>query len=155
MAMTNHTSTQEALRDFHLQTQRPLDRLAGEHGASLARIRLLSQIASEGSVRFVDLLEAFGQAPRTITEAIDALEADGLAERRPDPTDRRAKRISLTPAGEAMLQRVQPLQRQFCEELFQVLSDEESAQFSALLGRLNHKLRELGGRIESAKGGME
>src|SRR6266850_1587079 len=143
MAMTDFSAIQEALGDFYWRSQRLLDRISSAHGASTARMRLMTQIASEGSVRFVDLVEAFGFAPRTITDAVDALEADGLVERRPDPADRRAKRISLTAAGEAMLETVKPVQRKFCDELFDALSDQEREQFTVLLGRLNGRLQEL------------
>lgn len=37
--------------------------------------------------------------PSNATFVLDRLEAQGLVERRPHPTDRRAKRIELTPAG--------------------------------------------------------
>src|ERR1700754_202509 len=117
MAMTSFSAAQEALRDFYLRSQRVLDKVSTSHGASIARLRLMTQIASEGSARFVDLVEAFGYAPRTITDAVDALEADALIERRPDPVDRRAKRISLTAAGEAVLKAAGPAQQQFCEQL--------------------------------------
>jgi hypothetical protein len=84
----------------------------------------------------------FGQPRCTATEAIDALvEADGLAECRPAPLGRRAKLISLTPAGEAVSNTVRLLQRQSCQELREVFSDEESVQFATLLVRFNCKLR--------------
>ena len=34
-----------------------------------------------------------------MAQLVDELEADGLLVRRPDPTDRRAKLVALTPAG--------------------------------------------------------
>jgi len=37
--------------------------------------------------------------PASVTNTIDRLEADGLIERMPHPTDRRAMLASLTPAG--------------------------------------------------------
>jgi DNA-binding MarR family transcriptional regulator len=148
MAMTDSLAAQEALRDFYWRSQRVLDRVSAAHGASTARMRLMTQIASEGSVRFVDLVEAFGFAPRTITDAVDALESDGLVERKPDPVDRRAKRISLTAAGESILTTVKPVQRKFCDRLFEVLTDKEREQFTALLGRLNRRLQELEESIE-------
>lgn len=43
---------------------------------------------SRGAVRQSVLAAEFDLAPRTITDVIDALERDGLAERQADPTDR-------------------------------------------------------------------
>lgn len=141
--MIKCSPAQEALRDFYLRTQRMMDRLSAAHGTSFARLRLMMHIASEGSARFVDLVEAFGFAPRTITDAIDALEANGLVQRRPDAVDRRVKRISLTPAGEAVLEAIEPVRQQFSDQLFGALGDQEREQLTTLLGRLNQRLLKL------------
>src|SRR6266404_7086172 len=62
--MMKYSPAQEALRDFYLRTQRMMDRLSAVHGTSPARLRLMMHIASQGSARFVDLVEAFGFARR-------------------------------------------------------------------------------------------
>jgi len=141
--MIKYSSAQEALRDFYLRTQRMMDRLSAAHGTSSGRLRLMMHIASRGSARFVDLVEAFGFAPRTITDAVDALEEDGFVERRPDAVDRRVKRISLTPAGEAVLKAIEPVRQQFSDRLFGALDQQEREQLTTLLGRLNQRLQEL------------
>jgi DNA-binding MarR family transcriptional regulator len=141
--MIKHSPAQEALRNFYLRTQRMMDRLSAVHGTSSARLRVMMHIASQGSARFVDLVEAFGFAPRTITDAIDALEMDGLVERRPDAVDRRVKRISLTPAGEAVLKAIEPVRQQFIDQLFGALGEQEREQLTTFLGRLNQRLQEL------------
>ena len=103
--MTNaaHLPAGEALRDFYARSNRQLERLLAGQGGSLARVRMMNHIDRHPAIRAIDLLEAFGQAPRTITDAIDALERDGLATRIPDPVDRRAKSIVLTAAGKQLL----------------------------------------------------
>jgi MarR family transcriptional regulator for hemolysin len=40
---------------------------------------------------------------------LDQLGALGLVDRRPDPADQRAKTLHLTPAGEALAERVEPV----------------------------------------------
>jgi MarR family transcriptional regulator for hemolysin len=45
----------------------------------------------------------------TMVATIDALEAAGLAERRPSSTDRRARIIAVTPAGEQVVARAQEI----------------------------------------------
>ncbi len=95
-----------------------------------------------------ETFEVFGFAPRTVTEAIDSLEADGLAERRPDPLDRRAKRIFLTAAGDAVLKAIDPIRQKFADHLFAALNDQEQEQLTALVSRLNLCLQELEENIE-------
>ena len=133
----------EALRDFYLRSHRQLERRLLAQGGSLARVRMLSHIDRHPAVRAVDLLEAFGQAPRTITDAIDALERDGLATRIPDPVDRRAKSIALTSAGRQLLADLEPTLRAFREELFATLAPAEVTQLTALVARLNVRLGEM------------
>jgi DNA-binding MarR family transcriptional regulator len=43
--------------------------------------------------------------PSNITGLVDRLESKGLVEREPDPSDRRVKRVALTPDGQAALTR--------------------------------------------------
>jgi MarR family transcriptional regulator for hemolysin len=53
-----------------------------------------------------DLAEDLDIQPITLTRLVDRLCDNGLIERRPDPTDRRAKRLYLTPAARPLLDRI-------------------------------------------------
>jgi DNA-binding MarR family transcriptional regulator len=109
---------------------------------------LMNFIAEHGGVRSADIIRAFGQAPRTVTEAIDAMEADGHVERLPDPSDRRAKIVSLTAAGRKFFDEVNPLHERVRERIFGALSSQEQSQFAELLDKLNTRLLELEAGIE-------
>jgi DNA-binding MarR family transcriptional regulator len=137
--------TSEALRDFYLRSHRLIDRIMTEQGASFARSRLLMHIAQHGPLRSIDLASSFGYAPRTITEAIDGLERDGLVRRTPDPEDRRAKRIVLTPAGEAAAETAEASRIRYIEAVFGALSPDECGAMVDLVGKLNERLGTLGG----------
>jgi DNA-binding MarR family transcriptional regulator len=91
----------------YLRLQRMLDRCLAGSEASVARVRLLAYVA-DGPKRSTDIASFFGHAPRTVTEAIDALEAAGHLRRRVVPEDRRVKLVELTPAGREVLDRAQP-----------------------------------------------
>lgn len=52
--------------------------------------------------RLTELAEGAGMAPQSIGELVDQLEALGHVERRPDPSDRRAKLIYRTQKGKAV-----------------------------------------------------
>jgi len=67
---------------------------------------------------------------------IDELEARGLAERRSDPADRRARRVFLTEQGERTLQRIRALVGALQREFFGALTAEERKTLHALLLKL-------------------
>jgi DNA-binding MarR family transcriptional regulator len=133
------------LRDFYRRSQRVIDRSMAEQGASFARTRLLLQIMREGPLRSADLASTFNFAPRTVTEAIDGLERDGFVRRDPDPDDRRAKRISLTPGGTIAAEGAERVRREHVERVFGVLGVAEREELTRLIGKLNDRLAELGG----------
>src|SRR6478609_9649305 len=72
-------------------------------GLSLWTFKALKTLDALGPSRSVDLSDALCIAPRTVTGAVDALESEGLVERQPHPTDRRAHLLVLTPAGDERL----------------------------------------------------
>lgn len=59
---------------------------------------VFAQIRPEGS-RLTELARRANMTPQAMGQLVDELEDLGYVKRRPDPTDRRAKRIVLTPRG--------------------------------------------------------
>jgi len=72
----------------------------------------------------------------SITAAVDRLEAKGLVERTNDPADRRARVVSLTPLGRALIEEVFARHCAAMESAAGGLSREERAQAIDLLRRL-------------------
>lgn len=68
--------------------------------------RTLAHAARAGEVRQIDLADRMGVEPMTLSAYLDRLEGRGLVKRSPDPTDRRAKLVRLTPAAAAVLEKV-------------------------------------------------
>jgi DNA-binding MarR family transcriptional regulator len=134
----------DALRDFYRGSLRQVDRIMTASGASAARARILKMVLAAGTMRSIDLAASFGFAPRTVTEAIDGLERDGLVRRTPDAQDRRAKWITLTPAGRDMAEVTEVARRAFLDDLFGVLSVEECDEIVRVMGKLNMRLAEMG-----------
>jgi len=75
-------------------------------------------------------------APRSATEVVDALEAKGLVQRSPDPTDRRATLVSLTPRGRELTDEVRRARGAESERLFDRLSRTDRDHLSRILHRL-------------------
>lgn len=67
-----------------------------------AHSAVFSQIAPEGS-RLTELARRANMSPQAMGELVDELERLGYLVRRPDPTDRRAKLITLTKKGQGCI----------------------------------------------------
>ena len=67
---------------------------------------------------------------------IDELQSRGLAERRQNPGDRRARTIYLTEQGEQTLTRIRGLAAELQQEFFAALSGDERRELHALLRKL-------------------
>lgn len=125
------------LARVYLLTHRRLNRAMAEQGASLARTKLLLYVGAQGgAARAADIAELFDLAPRTVTEALDGLERDGLIQRAADHDDRRVKRIAITPAGAAAIAASEPLRQRLVAEQFAVLDMAEHGALTMLLGKV-------------------
>lgn len=80
---------------------------AARHGVSEAASAPLIWIDRLGeNVRQNALAEAVGIEGASLVRLIDELESSGLVTRKPDPSDRRANSISLTPRGREVVTEV-------------------------------------------------
>ncbi len=119
-----------------LRMHRLMNRRMADQGASLARTKLLLFLAKRGPARAADIAEFFDNAPRTVTEAIDGLERDGLVVRTPDTRDRRVKQVSITDSGRRVIGETEPMRQALIDDVFGVLSVGEQAQLEDMLGRM-------------------
>ena len=77
-----------------------------------------------------------GFANYTMTRALDALDAQGLTERRPDEGSRRAHRVFLTSAGEALMPRIFEIVREVNDALLADVPEPDRAVFLRTLNIL-------------------
>jgi len=114
--------------------------LAVEQTARLERLGIaprgycVLQAALNGEYTQGEIGQAIGVDKTTMVVTLDSLEAAGLAERTPSKTDRRARVISVTKAGRAMVAEAESVTEQLYEEVLAELSEE---QREVLLGALN------------------
>lgn len=78
----------------------------------------------------------------TLSRALDALEADGLVRRVPDPEDSRATRVWITNEGRAAFEAMWPTMRRNYQRMFAGISTEEHAAFVATLQKILANIRE-------------
>jgi|SRR6187401_1850279 len=82
------------------------DQKARLHGMTRAQWAVLLRLERREGLKQSDLAEDLDIQPITLTRLVDRLCDSGLIERRADPTDRRAKRLHLTPAARPLLDRI-------------------------------------------------
>jgi DNA-binding MarR family transcriptional regulator len=91
-----------------------------------------------------ELAARSGVQPATITNAIKRMEKAGLVERRRDTEDERVSRVYLTEAGRGIRSKVEETFRDFEDQAFAGLSEEEIATLRALLLKVQKNLTRCG-----------
>jgi DNA-binding MarR family transcriptional regulator len=112
-------------------------------GLSLARTKVLRRLHDQGPTRQNVLAADLGLSPHTITDIVDGLERLGMAERRPDPTDRRAKLVAITDAGQAGLDVANATRERLLKQIFGALSEADRATLIRLLDSLDETAEQL------------
>ncbi len=89
-----------AIFDFIMATSAERNAALGRAGLTPNDARTLASIAPIAGGRSMrSLADEWRCDASTVTWIVDRLEARGLAERRPHPSDRRSRLVALTPAG--------------------------------------------------------
>jgi MarR family transcriptional regulator, lower aerobic nicotinate degradation pathway regulator len=97
---------------------------------------VMTMVAAQPGMSQQQLHEKTGIDPSSMVAVIDDLQARGLAERRPDPDDRRARTIFLTEQGEQTLKRLRGLVASQQREFFAALTAQERRELHVLLRKL-------------------
>jgi DNA-binding MarR family transcriptional regulator len=115
-------------------------------GLNYARLRLLEALHCGGPAIMRDLGTQLGASPRNMTAIVDALEDAHLVVRRRHPTDRRATVIELSAEGAREAEQQLGPRIGAMSEIFADLSPAERTQFSAIVGKLMHAIKDRQGR---------
>ncbi|MFZ3205390.1 MAG: MarR family transcriptional regulator [Pseudomonas sp.] len=103
-----------------------LDRRLVGLGLSQARwlvLLHLSRFEEQPTQR--ELAQSVGVEGPTLARLLDSLEAQGLVSRQAVPEDRRAKKISLSPPAQPLIEKIEAISTQLRKELFAGIDEEE------------------------------
>ena len=98
--------------------------------------RLLAALQEFGPASQASLSRHTGMDRSDVVAAVNEMAARGLADRSPDPADRRRNVITITPAGTAHLQLLEKLLGRVQDQLLAPLSPAEREQLTRLLTRI-------------------
>jgi DNA-binding MarR family transcriptional regulator len=124
-------SVARQLRETSQETLAPWD-------ISPSHFRALRVLKRHGPMRLSELSDHLHIAARSTTEVIDALEARGLVDRRPDPGDRRATLVEVTESGTSILDAIRAARGTEAERAFGRLSPADRAHLARILAALQN-----------------
>lgn len=143
MTETSQTSAQ-AVADDVLRALRRIIRvtyvksrsLQQASGLTAPQLVVLRTIAEAGELSVSTIARSVSLSNATVTGILDRLQARSLVSRRRGKTDRRTVKVSLTPAGQDLVDRTPaPLQDLFSEKLAE-LEEWEQTQILSVLQRV-------------------
>ena len=144
----DHARAWEGFLELSRQLRRAADSvLEPVEGLTVSMLGIMGRLAraDDRTLRQTDIAEAMGLSFSRVSRLIDTLEARGLVERRPCPTDARAVNVTLTSDGEALARRAQDAVFAFVEErFFASLDEEEIATLASVFPRLIDRLADTG-----------
>lgn len=105
-------------------------RADGVTGPQARLLLMLQRTPGENQGYYADQLDV---EPITLCRMVDRLEEAGLVERRPDPNDRRARRLHLTDKSRQKLARLRERLDGLVDEILVGLSEAEREEFRRLL----------------------
>jgi len=119
------------------------DHKAAQFGMTRAQWAVLVRLDRCQGLNQSELAELLDLQPITLTRLLDKLCDSGLIERRPDPTDRRAKRLFLTAAARPVLERLSTLGEETMASTLQGVERESVEQMVSKLAVVKDNLRRL------------
>jgi DNA-binding MarR family transcriptional regulator len=125
----------------------------GPREISLTAASTLSTLDRTGARRLTDLAVIEGVTQPSMSVLVTGLEQAGLAERRPDPADKRVVLVALTPEGAEYIRARRRAGAGTFADLIDKLPDDEAAALAAAVPAMN-RLRDIDSDRRAAAAGL-
>jgi MarR family transcriptional regulator for hemolysin len=119
------------------------DYRAAQFGMTRAQWAVLVRLDRSEGLNQSELAEMLDLQPITLTRLLDKLCDSGLIERRPDPDDRRAKRLFLTSAARPLLEQLGSLGENTMASALEGVAPEDVERMVSQLEVMRENLRRL------------
>jgi DNA-binding MarR family transcriptional regulator len=116
-----------------------------------AQLQIVARLSGNEGIGQAALAALLDIEPMTVSRHVDRMEAAGLVERRPDPNDRRARRIYTTEKSRELLQPMRERAAAIYEQALAGVSDEARAALYASIQTIIANLSAAEGAPETAK----
>lgn len=120
--------------------RRRFDQKARHLGLTRAQWQVLAHLARNEGINQAGLADLLDLEPITVCRLVDRMEEGGWLERRPDPSDRRARRLFMTAKARPMIAALRELAEELYAEALVGLSAEQRGELVAMLDRIRANL---------------
>ncbi|MFZ0850908.1 MAG: MarR family transcriptional regulator [Hyphomicrobiaceae bacterium] len=132
-----------------------VDQRAREHGMTRAQWGVLARLERDEGMMQTEMAEALEIQPISLVRLVDRLCEQGLVERRPHPTDRRANCLYLSDKGRARLAQMVPLGREISGNVLAAFSESDVAELLSKLLSLKRNIRRAAARQHASAASSE
>jgi len=112
-------------------------------GLSMPQFSILMQLHHRGGCGVSDISESFDISNAAASQLVEKLVQAGYIERAEDPSDRRAKLLTVSPKGLALIEQGTQERYRWMDELVRKLSAEERAKVTEALNIMTRAAREV------------
>lgn len=122
-----------------------------QYQLTLSQAKALLGVRRWQGIRQVDLADYMDIQPISLARLLDQLAENGWIERRPDPKDRRAFQLFLTPAAAPILKMITAASAEFQQQALAGLTLDQQQALFAGLNRVRENLTALSKNISESK----
>lgn len=112
-------------------------------GITRAQWWVLAHLSRHDGMMQTQLADVLEVGKASLGDVIEGLESAGWVERRPDPSDKRAKRVYLTRPAQSLIKRMATMEQEFNSKILADLSESERGDLGRSLVKIKHAISNL------------
>jgi MarR family transcriptional regulator for hemolysin len=112
-------------------------------GITRAQWWVLAHLSRHDGMMQTQLADVLEVGKASLGDVIESLEGAGWVQRRPDPADKRAKRVYLTKPAQTLIKRMTVMENEFNGQILSDLSNEEMTDLVRVLVKIKHAISRL------------
>ncbi|MCC2655342.1 MAG: transcriptional regulator, MarR family [Panacagrimonas sp.] len=120
-------------------------------GITRAQWWVLAHLSRHDGMMQTQLADVLEVGKASLGDVIESLEAGGWVQRRPDPADKRAKRVYLTKPAQTLIKRMTVMEHDFNGQILSDLNSEELGELIRSLIKIKHAISRLAPNIGASE----
>jgi DNA-binding MarR family transcriptional regulator len=132
------------IHDVSRMRRNAFDLLVKPLGVTRAQWWVIAHLSRHDGMVQTQLAELLDVGKASLGALLDRLEATGFIERRPEPQDRRAKRVYLTKTSFRLLERLIAVESEFNEKLLAGVTEKDRKEMIRVLSMMKENMSAIG-----------